>query len=66
MCLLELQALKYGFLQFDAFNVDEYEHYEVIALVCVWILNLYCFIYGYMDTRKYGYCLFIVTASGEW
>ena len=29
---MQQQALKYGFLQFDSFNVDEYEHYEVLIL----------------------------------
>lgn len=31
MCLSLLQALQHGFLDFERFNVEEYEHYEVMS-----------------------------------
>lgn len=29
LCVSLLQALQHGFLDFEHFNVDDYEHYEV-------------------------------------
>lgn len=31
VCLSLLQALQHGFLDFEVFNVEEYEHYEVTS-----------------------------------
>lgn len=31
VCLSLLQALQHGFLDFEHFNVEEYEHYEVMS-----------------------------------